>query len=359
MSSDQATEAPSVGDVSATLEATSVSDPSAEAQPVEAAGVDESESSPTNEVPPEITEKRRLYIGNLPSGISEDDVKGIFGDYSISAVTVRPSKYVALNSSYAFIDLVSADDAEAAVAAKNDSDYNERKLYVQLARPPRPRRQFRRGDIRSRAPRSTRRNGRGNRGAAQEAGGSPVDGEAPAEGAVEASGSTESQNDENASPAKKTRAKPKRAAKPRRAPREGPPSTDTVYVANLSYTCTKEHLEEFFQPYQPEQVRVALRYLPPFLIRKLTAKGTMVPPRSLGHAFVKLPSEELQKKAIAELDGKELQGRSISVRVAIEPEKKTDASGEEKADEAEPSASASAETAESAPAPAPEIEASA
>lgn len=161
------------------------------------------------------------------------------------------------------------------------------------------------------------------------------------------------------SPSVKSGSKAKRGPKPKRSPREGPPSTDTVFVANLSYSCTKEMLSEFFAAYEVESVHTAKKYLPKYVLRKIAAKGEEPPaPRSLGYAFVKLSSEEMQKKAIAELDGKELDGRTISVKVAIDAEQKPK-DGEEvegqKSDEAE----APAETETATSALAAEVEASA
>ena len=46
--------------------------------------------------------------------------------------------------------------------------------------------------------------------------------------------------------------------------------------------------------------------------------------RSRGFGFVTLSSEELQQKACAEMNGKEIEGREIAVKVAIDSPGKED-----------------------------------
>ena len=60
---------------------------------------------------------------------------------------------------------------------------------------------------------------------------------------------------------------------------------------------------------------MALRPVPRFIIKKLKARGQ--PRKSRGYGFVTLASEEMQQKAIIEMDGKEVEGRPIAVKVAV------------------------------------------
>jgi RNA recognition motif-containing protein len=52
------------------------------------------------------------------------------------------------------------------------------------------------------------------------------------------------------------------------------------------------------------------------MVRKLQARGE--PRKGRGFGFVTLASEEQQKKAVAEMNGKEVDGREIAVKVAID-----------------------------------------
>ncbi|CRK43714.1 hypothetical protein BN1723_019266, partial [Verticillium longisporum] len=71
------------------------------------------------------------------------------------------------------------------------------------------------------------------------------------------------------------------------------------------------------------------------------------PRKGRGFGFVTLASEELQQKAVSEMNGKEIEGREIAVKVAIDSPDKTDEeanSPEEKANGAEEGAPAAATT---------------
>jgi len=146
--------------------------------------------------------------------------------------------------------------------------------------------------------------------------------------------------------------KPKKKRGP---PENGVPSSTKVMVANLPYELSEEKLLELFAPYQPESAKIALRPIPRFMVRKLQERGE--PRKGRGFGFVTLASEEMQKKAVEEMDGKTIDGREIAVKVAIdtpkvESEDAENAEGGNKAGnsesggEAENTADASAEAAD-------------
>ena len=58
------------------------------------------------------------------------------------------------------------------------------------------------------------------------------------------------------------------------------------------------------------------------MIKKLQARGEARKGRGFG--FVTLASEELQQQAVTEMNGKEIEGREIAVKVAIDSPDKTD-----------------------------------
>jgi RNA recognition motif-containing protein len=96
-------------------------------------------------------------------------------------------------------------------------------------------------------------------------------------------------------------------------------------------------LKEIFAAYQPVSAKIALRPIPRFMIKKLQARNERRKGRGFG--FVTLGSEELQEKAVQEMNGKEIEGREIAVKVAIDSPGKEDdvitapAAGEEKTEE--------------------------
>jgi RNA recognition motif-containing protein len=80
-----------------------------------------------------------------------------------------------------------------------------------------------------------------------------------------------------------------------------------IYVSNLSFAVQDEDLKEFFAEYgEVSSVKV------------ITDKFTN---RSRGFAFVEMPDEAAAQKAIQELDGATVDGRTIKVNVARPKEK--------------------------------------
>jgi len=128
-------------------------------------------------------------------------------------------------------------------------------------------------------------------------------------------------------------AKPPKAPRPVQQKRErGPPadgvaSKTKVMVANLPYDLGEDKLMELFKDYSPSAAKIALRPIPRFMIKKLQARNEARKGRGFG--FVTLASEELQQKACAEMNGKEIEGREIAVKVAIDSPGKEDDEGVE------------------------------
>lgn len=75
-------------------------------------------------------------------------------------------------------------------------------------------------------------------------------------------------------------------------------------------------LKELFEAYEPSSAKIALRPIPRFMVKKLQARNE--PRKGRGFGFVTLVSEEMQQKACAEMNGKEIEGREIAVKVAID-----------------------------------------
>jgi len=82
-----------------------------------------------------------------------------------------------------------------------------------------------------------------------------------------------------------------------------------IYVSNLSFNVKDEDLYEYFAEYG--EVSSA---------KVITDKFTN---KSRGFAFVEMPDDEAAKKAIQELDGASVDGRTIGVAVARPKEERT------------------------------------
>jgi RNA recognition motif-containing protein len=86
-----------------------------------------------------------------------------------------------------------------------------------------------------------------------------------------------------------------------------------IYVSNLSFNVTDEDLNEYFAEYgEVTSAKV--------ILDKFTQK-------SRGFAFVEMSDEEAAKKAIQELDGASVDGRTINVSVAKPREERTGGGG--------------------------------
>jgi RNA recognition motif-containing protein len=75
-------------------------------------------------------------------------------------------------------------------------------------------------------------------------------------------------------------------------------------------------LKELFAAYNPSSAYIVPRQIPRFVIRKLAERGE--PRKGRGFGFVTFPDEAAQKKAVEEMNGREVESRAISVKVAID-----------------------------------------
>jgi RNA recognition motif-containing protein len=86
-----------------------------------------------------------------------------------------------------------------------------------------------------------------------------------------------------------------------------------IYVSNLSFNVRDEDLQEYFAEYgEVTSAKV--------ILDKFTNK-------SRGFAFVEMADEEAAKKAIQELDGASVDGRTINVAVAKPREERGNGGG--------------------------------
>jgi len=83
-------------------------------------------------------------------------------------------------------------------------------------------------------------------------------------------------------------------------------------------------LKQLFAGLEPVSARVVLRPIPSYVIRKLAQVG--VARKGRGFGFVTFADAEAQKKAVDEFEGKEVEGRALSVKIAVDhPEDSEDA----------------------------------
>lgn len=255
---------------------------------------------------------------------------------------------------YAFVDVSTPSEAERAINELNGKSIMDRKVSVQLARKPEPAgtaaegaeggegQQRRRSSTRGRG-RGRGRAGRSGRGGRDARKTKAVDGETNGEtAAVDITNGTPTNvpgqtvpltsttnealpaapGEDGISTDKAGKTNATRPRKQRGPPEDGVPSKTKIMVANLPYDLREEKLLELFAEYQPTSAKIALRPIPKFMVRKLQARNE--PRKGRGFGFVTLTSEELQQKACSEMNGKEIEGREIAVKVAIDSPGKED-----------------------------------
>lgn len=284
-------------------------------------------------------EGRRLYIGNLAYATTEGELKDFFKGYLVESVSIPKNPRTDRPVGYAFVDLSTPSEAERAIAELSGKEILERKVSVQLARKPETsdkaeganveggaegtrRRHSTRGRGRAGRGRGGRaRGGRGSGDEKKEEGGADADDAAAAAEPEALKDVTNEATGDKDGKLGKAQARP-RERRERGPPADGIPSKTKVMVANLPYDLTEEKLKELFDAYQPLSAKIALRPIPRFMIKKLQARGE--PRKGRGFGFVTLASEELQQQAVAEMNGKEIEGREIAVKVAIDSPDKTD-----------------------------------
>ena len=78
----------------------------------------------------------RIYVGNLPYTVNDDDLRDIFGHYGeLASAEVLKDKFSGQSKGFGFVDMPDNAAAEAAIKALHDTEMKGRKLTVNEARP--------------------------------------------------------------------------------------------------------------------------------------------------------------------------------------------------------------------------------
>lgn len=78
----------------------------------------------------------RIYVGNLPYSVTDDDLRTLFSEFGeLAAAEVIKDKFSGQSKGFGFVDMPSNSAADAAIKALNESDMKGRKLTVNEARP--------------------------------------------------------------------------------------------------------------------------------------------------------------------------------------------------------------------------------
>ena len=78
----------------------------------------------------------RIYVGNLPYESTEDDLMEAFSAHGeVESVTVIRDRDTGRSKGFAFVEMPTNSEAQAAITAFNGQEFNRRTLTVNEARP--------------------------------------------------------------------------------------------------------------------------------------------------------------------------------------------------------------------------------
>lgn len=79
---------------------------------------------------------KRLYAGNLPYSMTEEELRSLFTSYGqVETVKLIVDKFTGRSKGFGFVELTNEAEANAAIEKLNGSEVGGRKIIVNLARP--------------------------------------------------------------------------------------------------------------------------------------------------------------------------------------------------------------------------------
>ncbi len=105
-----------------------------------------------------------IYVGNTPKTSTQDSLRDLFSEHgAVNSVRIITDRMTGEPRGFAFVEMTSDDEAQAAITALDGSQFEGNTLRVNEARPPQPRREGFGGPRRS-GPGGPSRGGYGSRG---------------------------------------------------------------------------------------------------------------------------------------------------------------------------------------------------
>jgi len=295
-----------------------------------------------NGVPPVAQEKVeeapgfKVFAGNLAYSTTDEGLKAFFAPVASDILSAQVILRGTRSAGYGFVALATAEAAQKAVDALDKKELDGRAVLVEVAKPSDQKEQEKKEK------KASKRTGR--------RGSKAVPGEVTeAEANGDAAKTVATTTDDAAKPKKKKKAKKPKAKKegdetaaPAAAPTEGaadatkktprarkpkvartprPAGEDPVgeqsdkmlFVANLGFTVDDEGLQKLFTD-------AGINVVSARIVRRAWGQ----PRKSKGYGFVDVGTPEEQKKAIEALTGKDVGGRAIAVKIAVNETKAED-----------------------------------
>jgi RNA recognition motif-containing protein len=78
----------------------------------------------------------KIYVGNLPYSVTDSSLKDNFAEFgSVSSAKVMTDRETGRSKGFGFVEMASAEVAQAAISALNGMSVDGRAIVVNLARP--------------------------------------------------------------------------------------------------------------------------------------------------------------------------------------------------------------------------------
>ncbi|KAI5960460.1 uncharacterized protein KGF55_004753 [Candida pseudojiufengensis] len=242
----------------------------------------------------------RIYVGNVDYKATEEELKDLFKDLKVTEVEIpskentRGDKTFKRRLGFAFVQFETKEDADKAIADLNGQKFQRRNIFIKKAVPP-PTEEEKKVKIEAY--------------------------KAKKEEIQKAKELKKEANKKNDSTNAESTTKPK-------VP-EGEKSKDTIFITNLDYKVNVKALNNTFKDLKPKWIHVPTRRFQ----NKKYPNGKFRRPLNKGIAFIKFPNEEVQKQAIEEFNGKEINGRELIIDIAVDSKVPTKEEQEAEADE--------------------------
>jgi RNA recognition motif-containing protein len=79
---------------------------------------------------------RKVYVGNIGEDMTEDELQKLFmGVGTVNRVRIVTDADEGERKTFAYVEMATQEEADAAIQRMNGHQLNERKLRVRLARP--------------------------------------------------------------------------------------------------------------------------------------------------------------------------------------------------------------------------------
>jgi RNA recognition motif-containing protein len=78
----------------------------------------------------------RLYVGNLPYSVTEDELRALFAQAgTVSSVALIKDRDTGQSKGFAFVEMSTQAEAQKAISQLNAQNFKDRALTVNIARP--------------------------------------------------------------------------------------------------------------------------------------------------------------------------------------------------------------------------------